>query len=56
MCRSHPIFCILPPYLLKSVCVRGSAQQRAWALDTLLTDSTFRALRVSVSGGRAAVA
>ena len=49
MCRSQPIFCILPPHLLKSVCDHGSARQRAWALKTLLTDSTFRALRATLA-------
>ena len=47
MCRSHPIFCILPPHLLRSVCDHGSARQRGWALKTMLTDSTFRALRAT---------
>jgi hypothetical protein len=49
MCRSHPIFCIVPPHLLKSVCDHGSARQRAWALKTMLTDSTFRALRATLA-------
>jgi hypothetical protein len=49
MCRTHPIFCILPPHLLKSVCDHGSARQRAWALKTMLTDSTFRALRATLA-------
>ncbi len=47
MCRSHPIFCILPPHLLSAVSHRGSAQQRAWALRTMSVDNTFRALRAS---------
>ncbi len=47
MCRSHPIFCILPPHLLSAVSHRGSSKQRAWALRTMSVDSTFRALRAS---------
>jgi len=48
MCRSHPIYCILPPHLLLSVCAHGSARQRLWALKTMAADSTFRALRAAL--------
>src|SRR5512134_871850 len=41
----HSIFCILPPYLLRSIAENGSPQQRAAALRTLSVDTTFRALR-----------
>lgn len=47
MCRSHPIYCILPPYMLSSMSNQGSPRQRAWALKTMAVDSTFRALRAS---------
>jgi Zn-dependent metalloprotease len=53
MCRSHPIFCILPPHLLSAVSHRGSAQQRAWALRTMSVDNTFRALRQAVPAAAA---
>lgn len=49
MCRTHsrpnPIFCILPPYLLRAVAQHGSDAQRHVALDTLITDTTFRVMR-----------
>jgi Zn-dependent metalloprotease len=54
MCRSHPIFCILPPHLLSSVCNHGSARQRRWALRTMAADSTFRALRAALAAPPAA--
>ena len=41
----HPIYCILPPYVLRSIAQNGTAQQRAAALGTLATDQTFRAVR-----------
>jgi Zn-dependent metalloprotease len=43
-CR-HPIFCILPPYILRSVVEKGSPEQKQAALGTLSVDSTFRAMR-----------
>ena len=45
----HSIFCILPPYLLGSIARNGSPAQRAAASTTLVTDQTFRALRVSLA-------
>jgi Zn-dependent metalloprotease len=42
----HSIHCILPPHLLNALAQRGTALQRARALRTLLTDNTFRALRL----------
>ena len=45
----HSIFCVLPPYLLRSVSQNGSAAQRAAASRTLASDSTFRALRASLA-------
>jgi Zn-dependent metalloprotease len=49
MCRSHPIFCILPPYMLSSMSDHGSPRQRAWALRTMAVDGTFRALRATLA-------
>jgi Zn-dependent metalloprotease len=43
----HPIFCILPPHILRSVAQNGTEAQRAAALETLTTDATFRALRAA---------
>jgi len=43
----HPIFCILPPYILSKISQNGTPEQRADALKTLATDSTMRALRLA---------
>lgn len=42
----HPIFCILPPHILRRIAQNGSSQERASALNTLSADMTFRTLRV----------
>jgi hypothetical protein len=52
MCQRHhrhSIFCVLPPYMLRSVARNGSAAQRNAANRTLSVDGTFRALRASLS-------
>src|SRR5919108_1433965 len=43
----HAIFCILPPYILRSMAQNGTPQQRRAALETLATDNTFRTLRAA---------
>ena len=43
----HSIFCILPPNLLHHVASKGSAKQRAWALQTLASDSGIRLMRAT---------
>jgi Zn-dependent metalloprotease len=43
----HPLFCVLPPHLLRKVTENGTAAQRSAAVRTLTTDSTFRALRAA---------
>jgi Zn-dependent metalloprotease len=52
MCDSrnirHPIQCILPPYIVHAIAKNGSPKQRADALGTLSTDTTFRSLRASM--------
>jgi len=47
--RSHgySIFCILPPYILRSIAQNGTPQQRAQALQTIGSDHTFRTMRVT---------
>jgi len=45
--KRNPIFCILPPHVLRAVAENGSAAQRAAAVKTLTTDATFRALRAA---------
>jgi Zn-dependent metalloprotease len=50
MCRSgrrHPLFCILPPYILQAIAIRGDEEERTAAATTLMLDATFRALRSS---------
>jgi Zn-dependent metalloprotease len=50
MCHTsqrHPIFCILPPHVLRSIAQRGNAEQRAMATNTLAVDATLRAFRAS---------
>jgi hypothetical protein len=51
MCQTstshHSIFCILPPHILRRIAQSGGPRQRAWALHTLATDNTFRALRAN---------
>lgn len=42
----HPIFCLIPPYLLDQIARHGSKSQRDAALRTRAKDSTFRALRM----------
>ena len=44
----HAIFCILPPYILRSMAQNGTPQQRRAALDTMATDNTFRTLRAAL--------
>jgi Zn-dependent metalloprotease len=43
--RHHPIYCILPPHMLKEIAKNGTPQQRSVAVDTLATDHTFRQIR-----------
>ena len=45
--QHNPIFCILPPYILDSIVKNGSAEQRRAALETLMVDQTFRAMRAA---------
>ncbi len=48
MCSSrHPIFCILPPHILRSIVERGTSEERTAASRTLGLDSTFRAMRAA---------
>jgi Zn-dependent metalloprotease len=45
----HSIFCILPPYMLRSVMLNGTRAQKAAASATLGVDSTFRAMRAQLA-------
>jgi Zn-dependent metalloprotease len=58
MCRHthhrNPIFCVVPPYVLDEIVQKGSAKQRAAALQTKSVDNTFRALRLANQATRRA--
>jgi Zn-dependent metalloprotease len=45
--QRHPVFCILPPHILRTIAERGTPEQRASASRTLALDATLRALRAS---------
>ena len=45
----HSIFCILPPYLLRSVLMNGTKEQKEAAYATLGVDNTFRAMRAQLA-------
>lgn len=49
----HSIFCILPPYVLRSMVENGSPQQRSRALRTLSVDQTIRSFRAATSSSSA---
>jgi Zn-dependent metalloprotease len=48
----HPIFCIVPPYIVDEIVDKGTPQQRAAALRTKAVDNTFRALRLATQAAR----
>ena len=48
--RIHPIYCIVPPYILREVAVNGNPEQRAWAFQTLTLSEQFRGRRLAVGG------
>ena len=41
----HSIFCVLPPYMLREIAENGTKEQANAAMQTLITDTTFRAFR-----------
>ncbi|MEO8630546.1 MAG: M4 family metallopeptidase [Betaproteobacteria bacterium] len=47
--RRNPIFCILPPHIVRNIAEKGSAKERRAALKTLAHDSTFRSLRATAT-------
>ena len=50
--RPHPIYCIIPPYVLDSISRNGTADQRNAAVRTRSVDNTFRALRLATQASR----
>jgi Zn-dependent metalloprotease len=51
----HTLFCVLPPYVLRSISEHGTPEQRADAARALTIDSTFRAMRAAHVAPGAAV-
>ena len=49
LAHRHTIFCILPPYLLRSVLMNGTQKQKEAASATLGVDNTFRAMRAQIA-------
>jgi hypothetical protein len=47
--RRHSIQCILPPYMLRSLMLNGTKNQRRAANATLAVDQTFRAMRAQLA-------
>ena len=45
MCEYHPIYCIIPPHLLREIAQRGSTAQQAWAQRTLAISGQIRGQR-----------
>jgi Zn-dependent metalloprotease len=43
----HSLFCIVPPYILRSIAENGTTEQRRTALRTMDTDQTVRAVRAA---------
>ena len=50
----HSIYCVIPPYVLDKIINGGTDAQRQAALKTKSLDSTFRAMRLSSTTGKAA--
>ncbi|WP_263263133.1 M4 family metallopeptidase [Pseudomonas sp. RIT-PI-S] len=48
----HPIFCLIPPYLLDQIARNGNKEQREAALRTRAKDATFRSLRMTAQPSR----
>jgi Zn-dependent metalloprotease len=47
--RIHPIYCILPPHILRSVVEKGDDVQRKLAMNTLSIDQTIRQVRATIA-------
>ena len=45
----HSIFCILPPFMLRSVLEKGTAKQKKAAAATIGVSTTFRAMRAQLA-------
>lgn len=49
--QRHPIFCVIPPYMLEKISENGTPDQQAWANVTLMTTATLRADRELIAKG-----
>lgn len=51
MCIRHrnPLFCILPPYILRNIAKNGTREEREAVLNTLALDETLRTARLTYS-------
>jgi Zn-dependent metalloprotease len=44
----HPIYCIVPPYILRAIAENGNPDQRDWAFQTLTQSEQFRGRRMAL--------
>ena len=49
--RRNPVACILPPYMLEQLALRGTPDQQAWAQVTLNTTLVLRSERMAIARG-----
>lgn len=48
MCKYHPIFCIIPPHMLREIVARGTPEQQAVAQNTLSISGQIRGQREAI--------
>ena len=48
-CRSHGLYCVLPPIVLENIARKGDEEQREWATRALSQDHSIRLARVQNS-------
>lgn len=49
--QHHPLYCILPPYMLERIAQTGNDAQQTWAQQTLATTIDFRQQRQAIASG-----
>ena len=47
--KFSPVYCIVPPHMLKEIAERGTAKQKQWALKTINTSAQFRGVRQALA-------
>jgi len=55
-CRLHPVFCIVPPHILKNIAQHGTAEQRVWVEKTMEVSTQFHGQRSAMGSLRDAIA